>query len=117
MSIELNFPRDYYLDCAEDFESSSADCIDQELSEFNGDAEDIAHELAYTRYSLAKKEAECEALLSQVTELRTFGQYMSNILFNLKQSDTLSDTEKALAEKWQRHWDKNQRNKNSGFKK
>lgn len=40
--ISMSFPRDYYLECAEEFEANRIDCVDQELSEFNHDEEDLA---------------------------------------------------------------------------
>ncbi|MCP4700500.1 MAG: hypothetical protein GY862_27160 [Gammaproteobacteria bacterium] len=76
-SLGLSFSRDYYLECAEQFEGSCIDCVDQELSEFGGDAEDLAYELAYTRYALAKKEAECEALQTKNAQLMG-GFYFTN---------------------------------------
>lgn len=69
-SLGLSFSRDYYLECAEQFEGSCIDCVDQELSEFGGDAEDLAYELAYTRYALAREEVEIERLRSEVAELK-----------------------------------------------
>lgn len=67
--ISMSFPRDYYLECAEEFEANRIDCVDQELSEFNHDEEDLACELAYTRYTLAREELELEHLRAQVAEL------------------------------------------------
>lgn len=67
--ISMSFPRDYYLECAEEFEANRIDCVDQELSEFNHDEEDLAYELAYTRYTLAREELELEHLRAQVAEL------------------------------------------------
>lgn len=63
--ISMSFPRDYYLECAEQFEGSCIDCVDQELSEFGSDAEDLAYELAYTRYSLVREEVEAERLRTE----------------------------------------------------
>lgn len=68
--ISMSFPRDYYLECAEEFEANRIDCVDQELSEFNHDEEDLAYELAYTRYTLAREELELEHLRAQVAELK-----------------------------------------------
>ncbi|MFZ7126389.1 MAG: hypothetical protein ACOWWM_09590 [Desulfobacterales bacterium] len=50
------FDRQYYLDNATAFETGSIDDAEAELCEFSEDAEDIAFELAYTRYVLAKTE-------------------------------------------------------------
>jgi len=63
--ISVSFPRDYYLECAEEFEANRIDCVDQELSEFNHDEEDLAYELAYTRYTLAREELETERLRTE----------------------------------------------------
>ena len=50
------FDRKSYLDHASLFESVSIEDVEDELCEFNNDAEDLAFELAYTRYRVAKLE-------------------------------------------------------------
>lgn len=141
--ISMSFPRDYYLECAEEFEGNRIDCVDQELSEFNHDEEDLAYELAYTRYTLAREELELEHLRAQIKQtashaqklieqqndiisaledtnaglvqeldrLRVAGSYMSNVLYNLKQSDDIPEQHRALMGKWQAEWDKAMRYK------
>lgn len=54
------FDRKDYLDAADDFEKVNIDEAETELCEFNDDAEDLAFELAYTRYYLAKAEAKLQ---------------------------------------------------------
>ena len=50
------FDREEYLLYAEVFEGVNLDRPGLELDEFNEDAKDLAFELAYTRYYLAKAE-------------------------------------------------------------
>ena len=52
----VDFDREEYLDAEEVFEAEALDIVDKELCEFNNDIENIAIELAYTRYELAKAE-------------------------------------------------------------
>jgi len=54
------YDRKDYLDNTSSFEAGNIDDADTELCEFNEDAEDLAFELAYTRYRLAKLEAAIE---------------------------------------------------------
>lgn len=68
--LELSFSRNDYLEFADKFEANKLDSVDPELSEFNNDIEDIAFELAYTRYALAKEELEAEALRKELAELQ-----------------------------------------------
>jgi len=56
--MKLTFDRSDYLEFSEAFENNDSVDIEHELSEFNGDIDDIANELACTRYELAKQEAE-----------------------------------------------------------
>lgn len=58
----IDFDREQYLGLAKVFESSSLDDVTEELTEFSDDAEDLAYELAYTRYALAKAEKRVETL-------------------------------------------------------
>jgi len=50
------------------FEAKNIDDAENELSEFNNDASDLAYELAYTRYALAKAESEIERLREIIVE-------------------------------------------------
>jgi hypothetical protein len=50
------FDRKTYLDLGASFETNTLDDVENELSEFNNDAEDLAWELAYTRHRVAKLE-------------------------------------------------------------
>lgn len=52
----IEFNREEYLDCSSEFEEGILNDVEVELSEFSSDAEDLAYELAYTRYWLAKLE-------------------------------------------------------------
>ena len=56
--MKLTFDRSEYLCNSDVFETDKLDEVDSELCEFGDDIDDIAYELAYTRYELAKKEAE-----------------------------------------------------------
>jgi len=55
--MKLRFDRSQYLSNPDVFEAHGLDEVDHELCEFNNHIEDIAYELAYTRYALAKAEA------------------------------------------------------------
>ena len=59
------FDREAYIEHAETFENVELDDADEELCEFNEDPEDLAFELAYMRYYLARAEREIERLKSQ----------------------------------------------------
>lgn len=50
------FDRESYLRQSEAFESLTLDDAEEELSEYNYDITDIAYELAYSRYRIAKLE-------------------------------------------------------------
>lgn len=54
--IPCQFHRDEYLEVSDIFEKVAISDAENELCEFNNDAEDLAFELAYTRYYLAKAE-------------------------------------------------------------
>jgi len=56
MYIPCNFDRDDYLLNSEVFEKVVLETVENELTEFSEDVEDLAFELAYTRYRLAKME-------------------------------------------------------------
>ena len=64
------FDREDYLQYADKFETNTFDDVETELSQFNDDLEDMAYELAYTRYQLAK------------AELRTIKPDEAAIIFN-----------------------------------
>ena len=64
--MKISFDRKEYLSVSSVFENESLDDVDDELSEFNDDATDMAYELAYTRYALAKTEASYHALREAV---------------------------------------------------
>lgn len=51
-----NFRRQEYLENAELFEAVNIDTAEYELREYNDDPVDLAFELAYTRYRVAKLE-------------------------------------------------------------
>jgi len=55
--MKLTFDRSKYLSNPDVFEARGLEEVDHELCEFNDHIEDIAYELAYTRYALAKAEA------------------------------------------------------------
>jgi len=54
--IPCQFSRADYLKHAQLFEAIKIDDAENELCEFNNDAEDLAFELAYMRYRVAKLE-------------------------------------------------------------
>lgn len=54
--IPCQFDRESYLEHAKVFESVELDDAENELCEFNNDAEALAFELAYMRYRVAKLE-------------------------------------------------------------
>ena len=54
---EPEFNRSEYLSSGVEFEAGEVETFDEELSEFNENPEDLARELAYTRYYLAKAES------------------------------------------------------------
>ena len=68
--MKIEFDRQDYLALEEIFEVGQLDDVTLELSEFSDDIEDMAYELAYTRYELAKAEARHNALVEAVTRLQ-----------------------------------------------
>ena len=64
-----NFDRNEYLAHTEIFESIKIRDVCQELSEFNSDPQDLAFELAYTRYRVAKLEVQLAEALKQVPKI------------------------------------------------
>lgn len=50
-------------------------------------------------------------LVQERDRLRVAGSYMSNVLYNLKQSDDIPEQHRALMGKWQAEWDKAMRYK------
>ena len=67
--MKIEFDRQDYLALEEIFEVGQLDDVTLELSEFSDDIEDMAYELAYTRYELAKAEARHTALVEAVRGL------------------------------------------------
>ena len=61
--MKARFDRQEYLAFEEIFEVGQLDDVTKELCEFSDDIEDMAYELAYTRYALAKAEARHNALV------------------------------------------------------
>ena len=57
-----SFDRKEYLDNAEEFEAQEFEDWEGEMSEFNYDIDDLACELGYTRYRLAKAEKALDIL-------------------------------------------------------
>lgn len=64
--MKARFDRQEYLALEEIFEVGQLDDVTKELCEFSDDIEDMAYELAYTRYALAKAEARHNALVEAV---------------------------------------------------
>ena len=64
--MKARFDRQEYLAFEEIFEVGQLDDVTKELCEFSDDIEDMAYELAYTRYALAKCEARHNALVEAV---------------------------------------------------
>jgi multidrug resistance efflux pump len=64
--MKISFDRKEYLSVSSVFENESLDDVNTELSEFNDDITDMAYELAYTRYALAKIEARYNKLREAV---------------------------------------------------
>ena len=90
--MKISFDREEYLSIASIFESGKLDDVTNELSEFNDDPEDMAYELAYTRYALAKCEArhnaiveavawerECEAVRNQLRPFRNWPELAESV--------------------------------------
>ena len=68
--MKARFDRQEYLAFEEIFEVGRLDDVTKELCEFSDDIEDMAYELAYTRYALAKAEARRKGLVEAVAWLR-----------------------------------------------
>lgn len=64
--MKARFDRQEYLAFEEIFEAGQLDDVTKELCEFSDDIEDMAYELAYTRYALAKCEARHAALAEAI---------------------------------------------------
>jgi len=64
--VKIKFDRQEYMALKEIFDVGQLDDVTTELSEFSDDIEDMAYELAYTRYELAKVEARHNALVEAV---------------------------------------------------
>ena len=74
--MKLKFDRSHYLSNQNVFEERGLEEVDQELCEFNEDVDDIAYELAYTRYALAKAEAKIHNIeegLKRLGKLISYG--------------------------------------------
>ena len=67
MKYKLEFDREFYLNDPT-FENRPLRSIEPELIEFSDDPEDLAAELAYTRYYLAKEEAKTAELVAVLQE-------------------------------------------------
>lgn len=65
------FERADYLSLSEQFESHTLDDVESELREHNHDIQDIAYELAYSRYRIAKLEKLLRNALKQHCVVRT----------------------------------------------
>lgn len=63
------FNRDEYLEHADLYEAVKIDDATSELCEFNDDAEDLAIELAYMRYRLAKTESDLLKIVEEYDPL------------------------------------------------
>ena len=64
--LPCDFGREEYLECSDEFESITIPDVQHELTEFSDDAIDLAFELAYTRYALAKAELEIKTLKTEL---------------------------------------------------
>ncbi len=67
MKYKIEFDREFYLNDPT-FENRTLRSIETELIEFSDDQEDLAAELAYTRYYLAKEEAKTTKLVAVLQE-------------------------------------------------
>ena len=65
------FERADYLSLSEKFENGTLDDVESELSEHNHDIQDIAYELAYSRYRIAKLEKIIRSAIKQNIVCRT----------------------------------------------
>ena len=74
--MKLTFDRSHYLSNPDVFEARGLEEVDHELCEFNDHIEDIAYELAYTRYALAKAEGKLHNIeegLKRLGKLISYG--------------------------------------------
>ena len=76
--MKIEFDRQDYLALEEIFEVGQLDDVTLELSEFSDDIEDMAYELAYTRYELAKAEARHNALVEAVAWERECDEFLKS---------------------------------------
>lgn len=76
--MKIKFDRQEYLALGEIFEVGQIDDVTLELSEFSDDIEDMAYELAYTRYELAKTEARRNALVEAVAWERECDEFLKS---------------------------------------
>lgn len=67
---EIEFNREDYIEYPRVFEVEGLPDVIAELDEFNHDIEDVAYELAYTRYELAKLERDYAAVTAELEELK-----------------------------------------------
>jgi len=70
--MKLKFDRSHYLSNPDVFEAKGLEEVDHELCEFNDHIDDIAYELAYTRYALAKAEAKLHNIEEGLNRLESF---------------------------------------------
>lgn len=73
--MKISFDREEYLSVSSVFDNETLDDIETELSEFNEDVEEMAYELAYTRYALAKTERELAALKAAAVHIYNSGYH------------------------------------------
>ena len=102
--------------------STCLDCIDREHEETVKELERLRAQIKQTA-SHAQKLIEQQndiisaledtnaGLVQERDRLRVAGSYMSNVLYNLKQSDDIPEQHRALMGKWQAEWDKAMRYK------
>lgn len=75
------FERSHYLELSNIFEDKSLDDVVSELDEFYWDIKSLAYELAYSRYCIAKLEAENAELKKELDEIlkhiENFGEWLN----------------------------------------
>ena len=69
-----NFEREVYLQQSEAFDSLTLDDVEEELIEHNHDITDIAYELAYSRYRIAKLEKLLRQVHKQALAIKTIAK-------------------------------------------
>ena len=94
--MKIKFDRQEYLTLEEIFEVGQLDDVTLELSEFSDDIEDMAYELAYTRYELAKTEARHNALVEAAKSVVAW-EYMKLVTEDHIDGDGLCRSLDALA--------------------